>query len=104
MTGKGREWPGMDGDGRECREWLAMAGNGRGRPKTAGKGREWPEMAWDGGKWTGMAGNGQGWREMAGDVRDGRGWPMVSGIPVGLHARVLKRGALALRDFYYTST
>ena len=40
--------------------------------------------------------SGRGWSGMAGD---GRGWPMVSGVPVGLHARVLKRGALALLDF-----
>ena len=44
-----------------------------------------------------LAGDGQGGREMAGD---GREWP---GVPVGLHARVLKRGALALRDFFFLS-
>ena len=61
-------------------------------------------MAGDGGKWPGMVGDGRGWREMAGDggkwlamAGNGRGWP---GVPVGLNARVLKRGALALRDFF----
>ena len=81
------------------RERPGMPGNGRGWPGMPGIGRKWREIAGDGQGWPGMDGDGREWPGMAGNGRGCPGWPMVSGIPVGLHARVLKRGALALRDF-----
>ena len=51
-----------------------------------------------------MAGDGRGWSGMA---MDGHGWPRrpirrvsYDLFPDGLYAKDLKRGALALRDFY----
>ena len=97
MNGDGEQWPEMDRGWREMagdgRKRMRMAGDGWGRPEMAGDGREWPEMDRDGEKWPEMDGDGGKWLAMAGN---GRGWP---GVPVGLNARVLKRGALALRDF-----
>ena len=78
----------MAGDGRECSE-------------KAGDGRGWSKMAKDGREWPGKAGDAWGWPRMAGD-----GWERMSYdlFPDGLYAKDLKRGALALRDFFNRKT
>ena len=60
-------------------------------------GQGWPGMAEGGWGRPRVAGDGRGWLEMAGR---GMEWPRLDGGPNGFYARDLKRGALALRDFY----
>ena len=67
----------MAGNGRE---WPEMTGNGQGLPKIGGDGQIWPIIAR----------NSRGWLEMARDAKD---------LPDKLHARDIKRRALALCDF-----
>ena len=70
-----------------------MARNNLGRPERAGNNQRGPGRAKDDRRWWEMARGGLKWLGMAGDGL----W--CPGVPVGLDARVLKRGALALRDF-----
>ena len=72
-----------------------MARNNLGRPERAGNNQRGPGRAEDDRGWWEMARGGLKWLSMAGDGL----W--CPGVTDGLDARVLKRGALALRDFLF---